>query len=156
MRSKTNKALSLACVVAACGLGLSLAATRAAAAAAAEPACLKSVDHLRSSSLFQALKTAFTGEQCSSVLRVLGELQKGKSAGGRKLKPGQFDRAAAEKELAAARADPAFTENLRTASSGVADPAARKVVEAALLEDAGYFGARELLMNELFELSRAK
>lgn len=152
---RANGSVSLAFVVAVgCWLGLSLAAT-SAAGAASEP-CQKAVDQLRSSSLLDALVTAVKGPQCSSVIRVLGELQKGKSAGGRKLKPGQFDRAAAEKELVAARADPAFKESLRAALNGVTDPAARKVVEAAVLEDAGYFGARELLMNELFELSGAK
>jgi hypothetical protein len=155
--TRTNGSVSLALgVVAASGwLGFFVAAPSAAAAASDQP-CQKAVDQLRSSSLLDALWTAVKGPQCSSVIRVLGELQKGKSAGGRKLKPGQFDRAAAEKELVAARADPGFKESLRTATSGVTDPAARKVVEAAVLEDAGYFGARELLMNELFELSGAK
>jgi hypothetical protein len=153
--ASTNESMLLAWFVAVgCWLGLSLAAP-SAAAAAPEP-CQKSIDKLQSSSLLDALSKAVTGPQCSSVIRVLGELQKGKSAGGRKLKPGQFDRAAAEKELTVARADPAFKESLRAALSGVTDPAARKVVEAAVLEDAGYFGARELLMNELFELSGAK
>jgi hypothetical protein len=153
--TRTNGSVSLAFVVAVgCWLGLSLAAPSSAAAASETP-CKKAVDQL-SSSLFEALKTAVKGEQCSSVIRVLAELQKGKSAGGRKLKPGQFDRAAAEKELATARADPAFNESLRAALSGVTDPTARKVVEAAVLDDAGYFSARELLMNELFELSGAK
>jgi hypothetical protein len=153
--TRTNGSVSLALVVAVgCWLGLSVAAPSSAAAASETP-CKKAVDQL-SSSLFEALKTAVKGEQCSSVVRVLLELQKGKSAGGRKLKPGQFDRAAAEKELAMARADPVFNDSLRTALSGVTDPAARKVVEAAALDDAGYFGARELLMNELFELSGAK
>lgn len=153
--ANTNESMLLAWVVAVgCWLGLFLAAP-SSAAAASETSCKKAVDQL-SSSLFEALKTAVKGEQCSSVIRVLAELQKGKSAGGRKLKPGQFDRAAAEKELATARADPAFNESLRAALSGVTDPTARKVVEAAVLDDAGYFSARELLMNELFELSGAK
>jgi hypothetical protein len=138
-----------------CWVSLFLAAP--IGAAAAQPSsCLKDSDSIKPSDLFAALRTAVTGQQCSSVIRVLLELQKGKSAGGRKLKPGQFDRAAAEKELAAARTDPAFNESLRAALSGVTDPAARKVVEAAVLDDTGYFSARELLMNELFELSGAK
>jgi hypothetical protein len=154
--TRTNGSVSLAFVVAVgCWLGLSLAAPGAAVAASETP-CLKADGVERSSSLFAALKTAIAGQQCSSVMRVLVELQKGKTPGGRKLKPGQFDRAAAEKELATARADPAFNESLRAALSGVTDPTARKVVEAAVLDDAGYFGARELLMNELFELSGAK
>lgn len=155
MRSPDGS-VSLAFVVAVgCWLALSAALPRATLAAS-EKSCVKSDAVERKSSLFAALTSAIAGPQCSSVMRVLVELQKGKSAGGRKLKPGHFDRAAAEKELATARADPAFNESLRAALSGVTDPAARKVVEAAVLDDAGYFSARELLMNELFELSGAK
>ncbi len=137
------------------GLTVPLAAA-AQGAAPQQPPCLKDVNQLKKSDLVSAVWTALTGEQCSSVLRVLTELQNGKRAGGRKLNDKPLDLAEAQKELAAARADAEFTSKLNMAVSGVSDPTARKAVEAAVLDDLGYFSARELLMAELFQSSGAK
>jgi hypothetical protein len=125
-------------------------------AATPQPTCVKDASQLRKSDLVSALSTAIAGSQCSSVLRVLAELQNGKRSGGRKLNDKPLDVAAAQKELVAARADTQFTARLNAALSGVSDPNARKVVEAAVLDDLGYFGARELLVGELFQTSGAK
>jgi hypothetical protein len=140
------------------GLWLAMATASAAHAADAgstkpdqTPPCIKAADapRLRTSGFWEAVYEAFNGPQCQSVVRVLMQLQDGKKEGGRKLHDKPLNKAAAEKELAEARADPDFKAQLDAALRGVNEPAGRRIVEAAVLEDLGYFGARELLVNEL-------
>lgn len=130
-----------------------------AATAPQEPSCLKGrqVDLVRSKDLIQALGTALTGPQCANIGKVLAQLQSAKAPGGRKLHEGKpLNRAAAEQELKTARADPEFMRRLTSASEGVADPTARMVVEAALLEDDGYFAARQLLMEDIVKAQETR
>lgn len=142
------------------GLGQAVAqsSTGAADSEKKQPSCVSgpAAEKLRSSQFFQAVWDAFRGPQCANVVRVLSELQSKPVAGGRKLHDKPFDRAAAQKELQAARADSEFVAKLGPALQGISDANARKVVEAAVLEDLGFFGARQLLMEELAQVQGAR
>lgn len=121
--------------------------------------CLKGkqAEAVRSSSLFDALKSALNGPQCAGLVKVLTKLQASAVPGGRKLKEARpLDRAAAQAELAKARSDPEFTRLLASASQGVTDPTGRMVVEAALLDDQGYFDAHQLLMEDIAKTQEAR
>ena len=149
---------ALGAILVACAVHAWAQSSPGGAAAPQEPPCLKGkeADRLRTSDFFEAVKLAMVGEQCSSVLRVLSELQSKRVSGGRKLHDKPFDRAAAQKELQAARADAGFVATLGTALQGISDANARKGVEAAVLENLGYFGARQLLVEELMQTQGAR
>lgn len=130
-----------------------------AAAAAPQAVCPndKQLDELRSSNFLKAVGSALTGTHCSAVVKVLAQLQATKKPGGRKLHEGKpLDRAAAQAELLKARSDPDFTSKLTAVSEGVTDPTGRLVVEAALLDDEGYFAARQLLMEDILKAQEVR
>ena len=130
-----------------------------AAGAPDAPPCLKGkqIDELRTSSLGSAVWTALFGKQCSAVVKVLAQLQANKVPGGRKLHEGKpLDHAAARAELQKARTDPEFAGKLAAASEGVTDRTGRLVVEAALLDDDGYFAARQLLMEDIVKAQEVR
>lgn len=131
------------------------------AEAAATPACPKgkAMEELRNSitSLFDAVQAALTGPQCGAVLKVLAQLQANTVPGGRKLHEGKpLDRAAAKAELQEARSSPEFTGRLAAALEGVTELNGRLVVEAALLDDEGYFSASRLLMEDIAKAQEAR
>lgn len=129
------------------------------AAAAPQAVCPndKQLDELRSSNFLKAVGSALTGTHCSAVIKVLAQLQATKKPGGRKLHEGKpLDRAAAQAELLKARSDPDFTRKLTAVSEGVTDPTGRLVVEAALLDDEGYFAARQLLMEDILKAQEVR
>jgi hypothetical protein len=120
--------------------------------AAPEIPCLKGkqAELVRASWLIEAIGKAWSGPQCAQLARVVAQLQGRSVSGGRKLhgdKP--LDQQAARQELQAARADAQFMRKLDIAAEGVTDPTARLAVEAALLDDEGYFSARQLLIDEI-------
>jgi len=122
-------------------------------------ACLKGkqVDLVRSKDLIQALGAALNGPHCANIGKALAQLQSARAPGGRKLHEGKpLNRAVAEQELRTARADPEFMRRLTGAAEGVTDPTARLVVEAALLDDDGYFAARQLLMEDILKAQEAR
>lgn len=130
-----------------------------AADASATPACLKgkAIEELRTSSLWDAVQAALSGPQCGAVVKVLAQLQASKVSGGRKLHEGKpLDRAAAKAELQQARSSPEFTGRLAAALEGVTELNGRLVVEAALLDDEGYFSASRLLMEDIAKAQEAR
>lgn len=122
------------------------------AAMTPEPTCLKGkqAELVRASGLIEGLIKAFQGPHCGSVAKVLAQLQSAKVPGGRKLHEGKpLNRQAAQQELNSARSGSEFMRKLEAASDGVTDPIARMVVEAALLDEEGYFSARQWVMEEI-------
>jgi hypothetical protein len=101
--------------------------------------------------VFHALSAALFTEDCSGLMRVmrliLGEIT---PPGGRKLKPlSGLDHANAKAQYAEALANPAFVADLQARTANWTDPIVRKIIEAALLDDHGYYGAQMLLVQEL-------
>lgn len=149
MRNNLRATCALALVTWACSVSV----------AAPQAACPndKQLDELRSSNFLKAVASALTGTHCGAVVKVLEQLQSTKKSGGRKLHEGKpLDRAAAQAELQKARSDPDFTRRLAAASNGVTEPTGRLVVEAALLDDEGYFAARQLLMEDILKTQEAR
>lgn len=88
--------------------------------------------------------------ECGSLLSVLDRLFNTRKTGGRKLEEDRpFDAQAAQANLAKAQADPEVRPRLQKVAKEVSDPTRRKVYEAAVLDEEGYYSARDLLINQL-------
>lgn len=87
---------------------------------------------------------------CSALLRILRMAGGAPVSGGRKLENDKpLDVAAAERELAQARADNSVAAELATELEGETDPVRRMLLEAAVLQDNGLYLARDLLVMRL-------
>ena len=87
---------------------------------------------------------------CDSLRSVLSKLSSDQRIGGRKLEDDKpFDEAAAQKDLEAARRDPNIRSRIEKIRRQVADENARLALEAAVMDEAGHYGGRELLIRQL-------
>lgn len=87
---------------------------------------------------------------CDSLRAVLGKLSHGERTGGRKLEGDRpFDEAAALKDLEAARRDPPIRNRIEKIRREVVDENARLALEAAVMDEEGHYGGRELLIRQL-------
>jgi hypothetical protein len=87
---------------------------------------------------------------CGSLMSVLDRLFNTRKTGGRKLEEDRpFNVQAAQTDLAKAQADPEVRARLEKLRRTVADPTRRLVYEAAVLDEEGYYGARDLRINQI-------
>ena len=87
---------------------------------------------------------------CDSLRLVISKLTHDKQMGGRKLEGDRpFDEAAAQKDLEAARRDPPIRGRIEKIRREVTDENARLALEAALMDEEGHYGGRELLIRQL-------
>jgi hypothetical protein len=87
---------------------------------------------------------------CGSLMSVLDRLFNTRKTGGRKLEVDRpFNASAAQAELTKAQADPEVRPRLEKIRKEVTDPTRRLVYEAAVLNDEGYYSARDLRINQL-------
>lgn len=95
-------------------------------------------------------KAFFAGPgTCNSLLNIFKRLAGSGSAGGKKLEDDKpFDSAGAAQERQAARADAEFAGALKALQATETDPLRLLVLEAALLDEFGYYAARELVLRE--------
>jgi hypothetical protein len=87
---------------------------------------------------------------CGSFMSVLYRLFNTSKTGGRKLEEDRpFNAQAAQADLAKAQADPEVRPRLEKIRQQIADPTRRLVYEAAVLDEEGYYSARDLRINQL-------
>lgn len=93
--------------------------------------------------------------ECGSLLSVLDRLSNTRKAGGRKLEEDRpFNAQAAQADLAKAQADPEVRQRLEKIRKEVTDPTRRLVYEAAVFDEEGYYGARDLRINQIKQLHK--
>ena len=111
-------------------------------------------DKSPSSTLVQSLTTWLSGDtaDCSSLTSVADKLiQRNKTSGKRLEKEKPFDPKEAEANLKTALADPAIQARLNKLKQDVPDENGRLFLEAAILDEEGYYPARELRIQQLLE-----
>ncbi|KIY42253.1 MULTISPECIES: hypothetical protein [unclassified Pseudomonas] len=87
---------------------------------------------------------------CGSLASVFSRLASTRKVGGRKLEEDRpFNAQAAQSDLASAEADPEVRPRLEKIRKEVTDPTQRLVYEAAVLDEEGYYGARDLRINQI-------
>lgn len=87
---------------------------------------------------------------CGSLISVLDRLTNTHKTGGRKLEEDRpFNAQAAQTDLAKAQADPEVRQRLEKVRKQIADPNRRLLYEAAVLDEEGYYAARDLRINQL-------
>lgn len=88
--------------------------------------------------------------RCSSLITVVDKLKNRSQTGGRKLeKERPFNPAEARANLEAALRDPAVRGRIEGLSREVPDQATRLFYEATILDEEGYYGARDLRVRQL-------
>jgi len=88
--------------------------------------------------------------ECSSLTSVLDRLVNTRKTGGRKLEEDRpFNAQQAQADLTKAQADPEVRPRLEKIKKEVSDPTRRLVYEAAVFDEEGYYGARDLRINQL-------
>jgi hypothetical protein len=88
--------------------------------------------------------------ECGSLMSVLDRLTNTKKSGGRKLEEDRpFNPQAAQADLAKAQADPEVRQRLDKVRKQISDPKRRLLYEAAILDEEGYYSARDLRINQL-------
>jgi hypothetical protein len=88
--------------------------------------------------------------ECGSLMSVLDRLTNTKKSGGRKLEEDRpFNPQAAQADLAKAQADPEVRQRLDKVRKQISDPNRRLLYEAAILDEEGYYSARDLRINQL-------
>jgi hypothetical protein len=122
-------------------------------AAAQAPACvgLLQIPPNASLGLIEFIKSfAASKPPCGSGQTVLNQLLKRDKTGGRKLEPdAPFDEAKAQANLATALRNPAVKAQFSRAGSQIRDPAVLLAYEAAVLDDEGFYDARDLKLRQL-------
>lgn len=104
----------------------------------------------RNPSLIMALKDNLMTARCGSLKMVLRRLANGDAGAGRKLEPPRgLDLQEAERELAAARANPDIREALDIELAQETDPELRLLREAVVMHDKGQQKARDLLLSRI-------
>jgi hypothetical protein len=109
----------------------------------------KGLQDLKQASL-QQMRNEPEQADCGSLMSVLDRLTNTRKAGGRKLEEDRpFNAQQAQADLAKAQADPEVRLRLEKIKKEVADPTRRLVYEAAVFDEEGYYGARDLRINQL-------
>ncbi|AOE84160.1 hypothetical protein [Pseudomonas sp. TCU-HL1] len=87
---------------------------------------------------------------CGSLTSVLDSVVNTRKTGGRKLEEDRpFNPSEAQANLADAQSDPAVQQRLDQVRKEVPDSNQRLVYEAAILDEEGYYGARDLRIRQL-------
>jgi hypothetical protein len=101
------------------------------------------------SKLAAAIKKAKSSE-CGSLATVYAAMFEQARAGGRRLEDDKpFDQTAAKNELDEALQDATVKEGFAKAEQDTSDENTQLFVKAAVLDSAGYYDARELLLQQL-------
>ncbi|MGY2186409.1 hypothetical protein D3C87_1053780 [compost metagenome] len=109
----------------------------------------KGLQDLQQSSLRQ-IQTDKPQTDCGSLMSVLDRLVNTRKTGGRKLEEDRpFNAQQAQADLTKAQADPEVRPRLEKIKKEVSDPTRRLVYEAAVFDEEGYYGARDLRINQL-------
>lgn len=88
--------------------------------------------------------------ECSALVSVFDLLANDPKPGGRKLEENRpFNPQAAQADLAKAQADPEVRQRLDKVRKQISDPNRRLLYEAAILDEEGYYSARDLRINQL-------
>ncbi len=100
--------------------------------------------------LAQATENGPAQSDCGSLASVFSRLASTRKVGGRKLEEDRpFNAQASQSDLASAEADPEVRPRLEKIRKEVTDPTQRMVYEAAVLDEEGYYGARDLRINQI-------
>ncbi len=100
--------------------------------------------------LWEKLSKGFTTGSCANVRAVVVQLSQQKRKAGRELEPDRpLDRKAAEAELAKANQDQEYVASLKKDMDGEADPTRRLVLQAAWLNEFGFFKARDYILTQV-------
>ena len=92
---------------------------------------------------------------CGSLTSVLKKVARQGKVGGRQLeKDRPLNVAEAEANLAAARRNPALRRRLERVAAEVQDPAVRLAYEAAVLDEEGFYAARDLKIQQLQQAAK--
>jgi len=122
-------------------------------AAAQAPTCvgLLQIPPNASSGLVEFVKSfAAANPPCGSGKTVLNQVLKRDKTGGRKLEPdAPFDSAKAQANLAAALRNSAVKARLAKAAEQIRDPSVLLAYEAAVLDEEGFYEARDLKLRQL-------
>ncbi|WP_448108341.1 hypothetical protein [Pseudomonas azerbaijanoccidentalis] len=109
----------------------------------------KGLQDLQQASL-QQMKNEPEQAECGSLMSVLDRLLNTRKTGGRKLEEDRpFNAQQAQADLTKAQADPEVRPRLEKIKKEVSDPTRRLVYEAAVFDEEGYYGARDLRINQL-------
>ena len=109
----------------------------------------KGLQDLQQSNLRQ-IQTDKPQTDCGSLMSVLDRLVNTRKTGGRKLEEDRpFNAQQAQADLTKAQADPEVRPRLEKIKKEVSDPTRRLVYEAAVFDEEGYYGARDLRINQL-------
>lgn len=130
---------------------VSMVAASGAVAQATQCVGLMQIPPNASTGLIAFIKSfADSNPPCGSGKTVLNQVLKRDKTGGRKLEPdAPFDEARAQANLAAALRDPAVKQGFAQARTRARDETVRLAYEAAVLDDAGFYEARDLKLREL-------
>lgn len=107
--------------------------------------------------VLQAIKTWLTGDKidCGSLTSVADKWAHRNKGSGKRLKPEDASSIKeAEANLASAYADPSLRARLDKLKQEVADEKTRLFLEAAILDEEGYYAARELRILQLLEKTK--
>jgi len=89
------------------------------------------------------------GVDCTSLGDVILKLVKGTRVGGKRLEEDKpFDRGAAQANLDQALREPQIVDQIAELERSVADEKARILYEAAILDAEGFYGARDLRIQQ--------
>ncbi|MFJ3485924.1 hypothetical protein ACIPL1_21390 [Pseudomonas sp. NPDC090202] len=101
-------------------------------------------------SLIQLVSRDKEQVECGALVSVLDSAVNTHKAGGRKLEEDRgFNAQAAQANLTKAQADPEVRKRLEKIRKDISDPTRRLVYEAAVFDEEGYYGARDLRINQL-------
>ncbi|QCY11764.1 MULTISPECIES: hypothetical protein [Pseudomonas] len=107
------------------------------------------------SSAWDRVVAAFSSDvskpvECGSLVSVLDSVANTHKVGGRKLEEDRpFNPQQAQANLAEAQKDPAVRKRLEQLRKDVPDATQRLIYEAATFDEEGYYGARDLRINQL-------
>ena len=116
---------------------------------------LKNAQNTRLTGVFDNIKAAILSDtkeraDCGSLASVLDKLSHHSKQGGLKLEEDKpLDVAKAQANLAEAMRNPAVLGRLKQLQNEVQDQNVRLVYEAAIFDEEGYYGARELRIEQL-------
>lgn len=100
--------------------------------------------------LVQSVQNEPPQTECGSLTLVFDRLASTRKVGGRKLEEDRpFNAQAAQADLAKAQGDPEVRPRLEKIRKEVTDPTRRLLYEAAVLDEEGYYGARDLRINQI-------
>jgi hypothetical protein len=121
-------------------------------AASAQEKCPveKSISESLPKTLLEKLSKGFTTGSCVNVRAVVVLLSQQKRKAGRELEPDRpLDRKAAEAELAKANQDAEYVAALKKDVDAEPDPTRRLVLQAAWLNEFGFFKARDYVLTQV-------